>query len=457
MPSSPSAWRRLRARLPGRGWLRRFLPRTLFWRSFIIIVAPMVLLQAVVTYLFFDRHYEVTTRKLSRAVAGSIAGIFEIYDDLDGRVTIEELARVAGPPANLEITYDPDAVLPDAPTNVGPLLERTIAIDLANRIGRPVWIDATEKNEYFDIRIALDGGVLRIVVQRKFIMATNIHIFIVWMIVSAVVLITIALLFLRGQVRPIQRLADAAEAFGMGRDVVDYSPAGASEVRAAGHAFLDMKERIQRFLTQRTEMLAGVSHDLKTPLTRMKLELAMLKDQSAADSILSDVREMERMLDEYLAFARGEGGEPVAEVDVAELVREAAADARRKFNGEDARVRADAAGTVPAKLRRNAFKRCLANLIDNALKYGTHTAIALERGASSVDIVVDDDGPGIAMERREEAFRPFHRLDQGRNLDAGGVGLGLAIARDIARAHGGDIILEDSPMGGLRAVLHLPV
>ncbi|HEY4114393.1 MAG TPA: ATP-binding protein, partial [Rhizomicrobium sp.] len=268
----------------------------------------------------------------------------------------------------------------------------------------------------------------------------------------------IAILFLRNQVRPIERLAVAAENFGKGRAVPDFKPYGASEVRRAAQAFIDMRERIERYLQQRTDMLSGISHDLKTPLTRLKLELAMMGDGADVKALQQDVSEMEHMLDEYLDFARGEGGEESQMLDLAPLVAEsvAAAAGARRAGADGLTVNTESGITISAK--RNALKRCVTNLIDNALKHGEHVTASARRIDHHVEIVIDDDGPGIPEDLREEAFRPFRRLDQGRNLQSGGSGLGLSIARDIARAHGGEIALDTSPtLGGLRATVRLPV
>jgi two-component system osmolarity sensor histidine kinase EnvZ len=258
-------------------------------------------------------------------------------------------------------------------------------------------------------------------------------------------------------VRPIERLARAADSFGKGRAVPDFKPYGASEVRSAAQAFLTMRGRIERYVQQRTEMLAGVSHDLKTPLTRLRLQLAMMGDDVDRASMRDDLSEMEHMLNEYLDFARGEGGEESQSADLSDLVRDAADAAARARNADGDRLRVETPEGITLAVKRNALRRCTTNLIDNALKHGAHVDVALKRNAQFVEILVDDDGPGIPEERREEAFRPFHRLDEGRNLQTGGSGLGLAIARDIARAHGGDLILGTSRMGGLRAAIRLPV
>jgi two-component system osmolarity sensor histidine kinase EnvZ len=310
-----------------------------------------------------------------------------------------------------------------------------------------------------DIRIQLDGAVMQVMADRKRVMPTNTHIWVLWMIGTSLILLAVAIIFLRNQTRPIERLADAAEAFGKGRDVPDFRPSGATEVRRASLAFLDMRERISRFVQQRTDMLAGVSHDLRTPLTRMKLELALMKDSAAMQALKGDVEEMERMLEEYLAFARGQAGEGASETDLGALLRDVVVSAQRKVDAKspEKKVELSVQSDIVVEVRPNALRRCVMNLLENALRYGTHSQVSAVENDAMVEITVDDDGPGIPEEQREEAFRPFHRLDSGRTLASGGVGLGLAIARDIARGHGGDIVLGESRLGGLRAVVRLPV
>jgi len=305
-----------------------------------------------------------------------------------------------------------------------------------------------------EISVEVRDGVLHVVVPRDRVTVSSPDIFILWMVGSSLILLTVAILFLRNQVRPIERLARAADAFGKGRAVPDFKPYGATEVRRAAQAFLTMRERIERHVQQRTEMLAGVSHDLKTPLTRIRLQLAMMPDSAESEALRADVAEMERMLDDYLDFARGEGGENAESLDLGELVRDAAVAAARTRPG---RLTLAVPDGIRMAVKKNALRRCVTNLVDNALKHGKAVSVALDLGPHAAEIHVDDDGPGIAPALHEEAFRPFHRLDEGRNLQIGGVGLGLAIARDIARAHGGDLVLAQSPLGGLRATLRLPI
>jgi two-component system, OmpR family, osmolarity sensor histidine kinase EnvZ len=361
-------------------------------------------------------------------------------------------AKLFGYPAE----FMPGARLTRTISTPDNVLDRQLAFIFSSEIRAPVNFDTQRFRDYVDLRIELKNGVLRLLVPRERVTASNADIFILWMIGSSIVLMAISVLFLRNQVKPIERLARAAESFGKGRPVSEFHPHGAIEIRRAAAAFNEMRERIERFVQQRTEMLAGISHDLKTPLTRMRLQLAMMHHDADTEAISGDLAEMERMLNEYLDFARGEGGDDAEYADLGVLAAEAVADVSRAHNAQQ-RIMLSVDEPLIVAVKRNAVRRCLINLIDNALKYGRRVQVELSRAGKTVELAVEDDGPGIAEDRREEAFRPFHRLDQGRNLQSGGVGLGLAIARDIARAHGGDVRLEKSALGGLRAVIWLPV
>ena len=435
------------------------MPRGLFGRSLLIIVMPVVLLQAVVTYLLFDRQWEAVTTRISRGVAAQIVLFVQSYEALGPDRFAGEVVRLRETSFGLVPVIKPGEKIPETESPAYGVLKQIFVRELSTRIGRPVWIDSDSLEDQVDIRIQLDDAVMQVMAERKRVMSTNTHVWVLWMIGTSLILLGVAVLFLRNQIRPIERLADAAEAFGKGRDVPDFRPSGATEVRRASLAFLDMRERISRFVQQRTDMLAGVSHDLRTPLTRMKLELAMMKDDASIQALKGDLEEMERMLEEYLAFARGQAGEGAAETDLGQLLRDVVASAQRKA---DAKASAQKVGLslkddLVVEVRPNAMRRCLTNLLENALRHSTHSEISAGKSGTIVEIAVDDDGPGIPADQREEAFRPFHRLDSGRTLVSGGVGLGLAIARDIARGHGGDIILGESRLGGLRAVVRLPV
>ena len=437
---------------PGK-FIKRFLPRGLFGRSVIIIVAPMVLLQGVVTYVFFERDLDATTRRLARDVAADVALLVTLEDSTPA-LERDALRALAARQLRYRLTFHDGERLPPSLT---PSSTIDVALDdiIANRVGADRHFVTGRSGEDVDIKVETHDGVLEILAPRDRVTVSGPDIFILWMIGSALILLFIAILFLRNQVRPIERLARAADSFGKGRPVPDFKPYGALEVRRAAQAFITMRERIERHVIQRTEMLAGVSHDIKTPLTRMKLALAMMGNDKDVAELRGDIAEMEHMLDDYLAFARGEGGEESQSADLGELVRDTAAAAAKARAGREV----DVTGLehLVLSVKRAALRRCLTNLVDNALKHGRKVKVVLSQGERFAEIAVEDDGPGIPEARREEAFRPFHRLDEGRNLQSGGSGLGLAIARDIARAHGGDIVLGQSALGGLKAVIRLPV
>lgn len=434
--------------------LKRFLPRGLFGRSLIIIVAPIVLLQAIIAYVFFERDLETTTRRLARDVAGDMAMLVALEDN-DRSPDRERLRALAARQLHYRIRFLPGQNLPPHQGRLTSNIEIALDDILEQRIGADRDFSATRIGDDFEIKVDVHDGVLAVLVPRDRVTVSKPDIFILWMVGSALILMGIAILFLRNQVRPIERLARAADSFGKGRAVPDFKPYGATEVRRAAQAFITMRERIERHITQRTEMLAGVSHDLKTPLTRLKLALAMLPNDTETEPMRADIGEMEHMLDEYLAFARGEGGEISETIDLSELVRDTA-NAAAKARQRDGIV-VIAPDQVMVSVKRAGLRRVLTNLVDNALKHGSRVAVTLTQDERLVEIAVEDNGPGIPESRREEAFRPFHRLDQGRNLQSGGSGLGLAIARDIARAHGGDIMLDKSALGGLKATIRLPV
>jgi two-component system osmolarity sensor histidine kinase EnvZ len=435
--------------------LRRVAPRGLLGRSILIIVLPVLLTQALMTWYFFDRHWDFISRRLASVTAGEIAMLIDTQESNRSDVSWEELAPDAARDLRLEITFLPGETLPDVqPRSAFSFLDDTLHRELGQRLGRPFWFDITSRPEDVEIRVLVDGGVLQVLARQDRVFVTNGHIFLAYLILSGTLLLAVAFLFLRNQVRPISRLATAAENFGKGIDQPEFKPAGAREVRRAALAFIQMRDRIYRHIHQRTEMLAGVSHDLRTPLTRMKLELALMDAEDASvEALKSDVEEMGRMLEEYLEFARGQRSESASPTNISELLDHVAADMVR----QGLKVELDADRDLSATVRAQAIRRAITNLLDNAATYGAHVRMTARAMGPQIEITVDDDGPGIPPHLREEAFRPFRRLDEARNQDAGGsVGLGLSIARDIARAHGGDITLSDSPMGGLRARLVLP-
>jgi two-component system osmolarity sensor histidine kinase EnvZ len=435
-------------------WVKSMLPKGLYARALLIIITPMVVLQSVVAFVFMEQHWNTVTRRLSAAVTQDIAAVIDMRKYLPRDGDYAELRRIAQQRLGLQVDFLPATELP--PVGSKPffsLLDQALSEEVRKQIGRPFWIDTVGRSNLVEIRIALDDAVMRVFARRSAAYASNSEIFLLWMVGTSLVLITVAILFLRNQIRPILRLADALESFGKGRDVPNFRPRGAQEVRRAASAFIEMKSRVERTIEQRTTMLAGVSHDLRTVLTRFKLELALIGEGPEVEAMKRDIDEMGRMLEAYLAFARGDAGEPAEPTDMSAFLAELKADAERDGHATAVEFH----GYPVVTVRPNAFKRCLANLVSNAARFAAAIAITGHRDHRYMTITVDDDGPGIPQHLRDDVFKPFLRLDDARNQDEGGSGLGLAIARDIARSHGGDIMLGDSPMGGLRASVRVPV
>ena len=432
---------------------RKFLPRSLLGRSLLIILIPLIVVQAVALLIFYGSHLNLISRRLSGAVAGEIAQTIQLLDTADEATDQAWILRTSLTDFELRMQIRPGGHLPADPKHVNILgpMDDDLAEALRERVRLPFAMDWTHDSNSVLIDIQLPQGVLHVEAPRKRLYTSMIYVYVLWLGGSSILLFGIAALFMRNQVRAIRRLAAAAEAFGLGRDTGAIRPEGATEVRKAATAFNRMQERIRRFLTQRTEMLAGVSHDLRTPLTRLRLALAMLPAEGAlgaeAADMTADVEEMERMISAYLAFARGEQAEQAQPVDLPEMLEDVAASARRA----GALVTVDAASPLTVQLRQDAVRRALTNLVDNARRHAGLIALSAATLGRSALVMVDDNGPGIPSDRRESVFRPFE------SGAAGGTGLGLTIARDIVRAHGGDITLEDSPMGGLRARVRLPV
>ena len=434
--------------------IKSYMPTGLYARSLLIIVTPMVILQSVVAFVFMERHWNTVTYRLSAAVTQDVSALIDIYRNYPQDDDAAALRRIAQERLGLVVDFLPGTNLPPpAPKPFFSLLDQALSAEIGRQIRRPFWIDTVGRSSLVEIRIQLDDTVMRVFARRNAAYASNSHIFLLWMVGTSLVLIGVAILFLRNQIRPIQALADAAESFGKGREAPNFRPRGAREVRRASQAFLEMKRRVERMMEQRTAMLAGVSHDLRTLLTRFKLELALMEDGPEVDALRKDVDEMARMIEGYLAFARGDGGEASAPTDMAEFLDELKGDAER--DGHNASVVFH--GQPVVTVRPAAFKRCLANLVSNAARFAPSIAITGHRDHRWLTVTVDDDGPGIPVPMREEVFKPFLRLDDARNQDEPGTGLGLAIARDIARSHGGDVLLGDSPLGGLRATVRVPV
>ena len=346
----------------------------------------------------------------------------------------------------------PEPLPPAGPKPFFSPLDRVLGREITRAIGKPFWIDTVGRSNFVEVRIQLPHNVLRVFAPRSQTYAANALIFISAMVATSVVLLAVAVIFLRNQIRPILRLTAAVDNFGKGRAVVDFTPRGAREVRQATVAFHQMRERVERQIEQRTAMLAGVSHDLRTVLTRLRLQLALIEESADVAALKNDVDDMDRMLEGYLAFARGDSGEDAVPTDVAALLDGLAEEAR--ISGHDAIV--SFSGDPAVRLRPQSFKRCIANLVGNAGRHGDHVVILGSHADGHLVVIVDDDGPGVPFEEQEAVFKPFYRLDNARNLNESGTGLGLPIARDIARSHGGDIALSDSPLGGLRVTVTIP-
>ena len=427
--------------------LRDITPRGLYARSMLMVIAPVVLILSLMSWYYYDSHIAEVNRKLAQSIARD-ASLVQAYCDrreesvLD-RKTIDERL-------DLTFTCDSDSASLDRRSYAEVFsYSGTLDKELETRLGVPVETALNPQDSMLHLRFASGPRTVEIIVERKRVLAANTHIFIVWVILFSLFMVALAIGFLNQQVRSILSLSKAARAFGRGRDVPDFRPSGANEVREAARAVIDMKNRLTAFAEQRTAMLAGVSHDLRTPLTRLKLALAMMDETDDINAARADLDDMSMMLDEYLTFARGEEGDEPGDFDLAELLRDAAA-------GFGPHITVTGPDHVQVNGRRLALKRAVTNLISNATKFATDTQITLVNGPHAADIHVDDNGPGIIPELREDAFRPFMRLDEARTQNTPGTGLGLTLARDTARAHGGDLRLSDSPLGGLRASLRLP-
>ena len=436
-------------------WLAKKMPKRLYARSLIIIIAPMVLLQSVIAYVFMERHWQMVTERLSTAVVRDISAIIDIIETYPQDDNYNNITRIAQQRMGLNISIlPPDPLPPPGPKPFFAILDYFLSEEITRQINRPFWIDTVGDSDLVEIRIRLDNHVLRVFAMRSQAYASNTGIFLSWMIGTALVLLIIAIFFLRNQIKPIQQLAAAADSFGRGLPLPEgFEPRGAEEVRRAGTAFLRMRKRIERQIEQRTMMLSGVSHDLRTILTRFKLQLALAKGSFDTAPLEQDIADMQNMLEGYLAFARGEGTENVGELDLSELMKTLQKDAALRERGFVYHIE----GSPLVQLKPKAFSRLVSNLVSNSFRYAKNVDVAIVHDDNDLVIIIDDDGPGIPANKREEVFKPFFRLDEARNQDASGTGLGLSIAQDIARSHGGNIVLDDSPTGGLRVIVEIPL
>jgi two-component system osmolarity sensor histidine kinase EnvZ len=433
------------------------IPKRLFPRALIIIAAPLVLLQSVLTFVSMERHWQQVTNRLSAATARDIASLVLLYDrnpeDPANRKLMQRMAKMM----DLKMAFLPERKLP--PANRAAffdILDDSLGRHLIGNIDRPHWIDTSYTERLVEIRVLLSGETLQVITPRKQTYASNTHIFLAWMIGSSSVLLMIAILFLRNQIRPILQLADAADRFGKGLPTSSgFRPRGALEVRKAAQAFLRMRDRIERHVDQRTTMLAGVSHDLRTILTRFKLELALIGDAPEIVAMRKDVDEMQDMVNAYMDFAKGEGDEATSNASIEQVLQEISNEMSRI--NEPITLTSQLNG-LKLPVRRNAFKRAVSNLISNAVRYADKVELTADKTDEQLLLHIDDNGPGIPADKRDQVFQPFVRLEDARTQNEGGsTGLGMSIARDIIHSHGGAITLSDSPLGGLRATIQIPL
>jgi two-component system osmolarity sensor histidine kinase EnvZ len=432
-------------------FLKRFAPKSLYGRFLLIIIVPAVAVQLVATYMFYARHWESMSRNISASIASEIA---MVLDKTRGASPEEraEILREAKKYLNLDIAFHgkniPGAVM-GKPTQRFPELESAIHELLKDSF---YLVENTEK-ALVTVVMTRASSHITISMPRKRLLNPTTYIYIMWTMGTGGILLAVSILFLRNQVRSIVRLSEAADKFGKGQDVANFKPQGALEVKQAAKAFLDMKERIRRQVHQRTEMLAGVSHDLRTPLTRMKLQLALMKKSSQTEELLQDVAEMEHMVEGYLEFVRSGESEKSEPLELMPFLQNFA----DTYRSEKDRITLMLEDDITIHARPQALRRCLANLMDNALRYAKYVRLSSLKAGDHIEVIIEDNGPGIPAESREAVFAPFVRLDTSRNLETGGVGLGLSIARDIIHQHGGHIQLAESAMGGLKVTLSLPL
>lgn len=436
-------------------WADRHSPQTLFARALIIIVVPMLLLQALSAWWFYSQRGDNVTNRLALLLVRDLRALIALRADFPDAAHSAWIVERAREDLFMTVRFRKGIVPKFKSPAYFDIVAREVQGALEADLKRPFFIDNSVGGNQLLIEIQLnDGDVMVVYVPYLRLTFGSSFAYVLAQVGLAMVLFGLAIWFMRRELVPIEHLGVAADALGKGRDVPDFAFSGGTrEVRNAATAFQTMRIRLQRSIQQRTEMLAGVSHDLRTPLTRMKLSLAMLPESPELKELEDDVADMQRMIEAYLAFARGEGDEDPTPSDLADILEDVAAGARR----DNADISIGWQGDMNVELRPIAIKRCITNLVSNALRHGSRAEIRATRGKTSVEITVDDDGPGIPPERREDVFRPFVRLDESRNVDTGGSGLGLTIARDIARSHGGDVSLGSSPLGGLRVVVRLPV
>ena len=431
-------------------FLKKILPKRLFYRALLIVAVPILVLQLIITIVFFDSLWIKTNKGMTRALINEINTFVEVYDN--EKINKDELKNLFSLYLDLNIEFI-DKNIFDSQYNerwFSPI-DRTLRRELKSSFNSgEYWFDTTSYKELIDLRIKYEDGYFKFLVPKDRVTSSSARLFALWITVPAIIMVIISLIFLKNQTRPITNLARAAERFGKGEEIEEFKPSGALEIRQAGYEFDKMRKRILRHLNQRTEMLSGISHDLRTPLTRMKLQIAFIKDENLTKKLTEDINEMEKMLNEYLQFTSSSYIEKDEMFNLSDLIEVVV----KKYNNEN--ILKDIAPRVYVNGRKNLINRCLNNIVDNALKYGNKVEIKLNKKNTNLFIIVDDDGPGISSKEYDNVFKPFYKIDKGRSDSKSSVGLGLSIASDIIRSHGGNIMLEKSKMNGLRVKIFLP-
>ena len=430
-------------------FIKKLLPKRLFYRSLLIVAVPIIGLQLTISIVFFDSLWIKTNKGMTNSVVSEIFTFIEAYKN-EKDYNKQKLTDLYYQNFRLSINYlENEKLSKNVSERWYSPMDRTLRRELKNKF-EYYWFDTLSYKETVDLKIKYQDGILQFLIPKDRITNSSARLFGLWITLPAFLLIFIAIIFLKNQTRPIISLARASEKFGRGEDVEEFRPSGALEIRQAGYEFDKMRKRITRHLNQRSEMLSGISHDLRTPLTRIKLQLAFINNKEISKKLSNDVTEMEKMLNEYLQFASSSSAEKTETFDLSDLLESTVIKYERK----------EITTNIPERVfldgRKNLIERCFNNLIDNSIKYSTNILISLKKSANSIIIIIDDDGPGIPENERENVLKPFYKIDKSRSDSKSSVGLGLSIASDIIRSHGGNISLERSPTNGLRVTIYLP-
>ena len=430
-------------------FLKNLLPKRLFYRGLLIVAIPIIVMQVTISLVFFDSLWIKTNRGLTKALVSEIVTIIDIYN-YESEYNKKLVTDLYNKNYSFSVRFLDNEKLPDIKVErwFSPM-DRTLRRELKPKFNE-YWFNTISYKEVVDLRIKFGDGVLQIFFPKERIQSSSIRIFAIWITIPAILMVAIAIIFLKNQTRPIIKLAEASERFGRGEDIEEFRPSGALEIRKAGYEFDKMRKRILRHLNQRSEMLSGISHDLRTPLTRIKLQLAMIKDKKISDKLSSDVDEMEKMLNEYLQFASTGAKEKTEKFNLSNLIEQLCS----KYENKNLKVNVEQ--NVLLEGRKNLIKRCISNLIDNSTKYAKKVEVNLKRINENLEILILDDGPGVPKSEYKNITKPFYKIDKSRQETKSSVGLGLAISSDIVKSHGGDLNFDKSKLGGLKVIISLP-